>query len=61
MLMRIDWLSADITGRLGAAFNACAWKYSPALRGEKDAAVKKLASLLAKPEVAAFFTTQALS
>ena len=56
ILMRIDWLSADITGRLDAAFNACAWKYSPALRGEKDTVVKKLASLLAKPEVAAFFT-----
>ncbi len=59
ILMRIDWVSADMEGRLGAAFDACAWKYSPSLRGEKSAVVKKLASLLAKPEVAVFFAKSA--
>ena len=55
ILMRIDWLGPDLEARLGAAFDACAWKYSRDLWDEKAPITAALLRLLAKPDIARFF------
>ncbi len=56
ILMRVDWIDGSLKADLERAFDACAWKYSPSLRAEKEKITLKLLSLLAKPEIAVFFT-----
>jgi hypothetical protein len=55
ILMNVDWAGAGLKAGLEKAFDACAGAYGAELRRERTAIVAKLASVLAKPEVAAFF------